>query len=361
MIRALIVDDERPARDRMRHLLAGLPVAITGEAADGEEAVARAAALAPDVVFLDIQMPGLSGLEAAARLQAPRPRVVFCTAFDRFALEAFEHHALDYLLKPVNRERLARVVGRLVEETERERHRQRERADAIGVQAALLPAMPALDGAECAARAVPAGSVGGDYYDILAMGGGRTAFALGDVSGKGMYAGILAAAVQGRLQSMSATGAREPAAMLTELNRLTAAGLEPHRFVTLALAVHDLAASALTYAAAGHPPAILLSRGGAVRRLDATGPVLGWPDAAYTADTLPVGAGDLLALYSDGLTEATAPDGSELGVAGLIGILQAHRTRPIEGLLAMVLEEVDSFTGGAPPDDDRTLLLLRIS
>ena len=77
------------------------------------EAVSRIDALTPDLVFLDIQMPALSGLEVAARLQAPRPRIVFCTAYDRFAVDAFELHAVDYLLKPVNRERLARTVERI--------------------------------------------------------------------------------------------------------------------------------------------------------------------------------------------------------------------------------------------------------
>src|SRR5512132_3564752 len=113
MIRAVIVDDEAPARDRLRHLLSGVDVEIVGEAADGEEAVERIDALAPDLVFLDIQMPVLSGLGVAARLAAPRPRIIFCTAFDQFAVEAFEHHAVDYLLKPVNRERLTRTVARV--------------------------------------------------------------------------------------------------------------------------------------------------------------------------------------------------------------------------------------------------------
>jgi two-component system LytT family response regulator len=97
MIRALIVDDEAPARDRLRRMLSGADVIVVGEAEDGEQAVARIEALQPDLVFLDIQMPTLTGLEVAARLQAPRPRVVFCTAFDHFAVEAFELHAVDYL------------------------------------------------------------------------------------------------------------------------------------------------------------------------------------------------------------------------------------------------------------------------
>ncbi|CAN5534765.1 hypothetical protein BH23ACI1_BH23ACI1_29020 [soil metagenome] len=361
MIRALLVDDEAPARDRMRALLAGLPVEIAGEASDGDEALERAAALAPDVVFLDIQMPGLSGLEVAARLQPPRPKVVFCTAFDQFAIDAFEHHAVDYLLKPVSRERLGRLVERLAAETRRERMARRERDEAARVQAALMPGTPSAAGLDCAARCLPADGVGGDYYDVLPVGGGQTALTVGDVSGKGTYAGILAAAVQGRMQSLAAARGGDPAGMLAELNRLTAGGLEPHRFITLAVAILDPAAATLVYAAAGHPPALLLRAGGSTHELDATGPVIGWPDGTFTAHRVELQPGDLVALYSDGMTEAAAPGGAELGTQGLARILRAHLSCPAPALVRAAFDEVEGFTGGAPPSDDRTLLLARIS
>lgn len=111
MIRVLIVDDEEPARDRLRQLLSAIPsVEVAGEAADGEQALVRVAELSPDLVLLDIQMPGLTGLEIAACLPQPRPKIVFCTAFDQYAVDAFELHAVDYLLKPVSRVRLARAI-----------------------------------------------------------------------------------------------------------------------------------------------------------------------------------------------------------------------------------------------------------
>ena len=114
MIRALIVDDEAPARERLRLLLDEIEdVEIAGEAVDGEAALDAVAALVPDVVFLDIQMPGCTGLEVAASLRSPRPRIVFCTAFDQYAIDAFELSAADYLLKPVNRARLAKALDRV--------------------------------------------------------------------------------------------------------------------------------------------------------------------------------------------------------------------------------------------------------
>ena len=114
MIRTLVVDDEQPARERLRQLLAAHPdVEIVGEADDGLQAAERIAELTPDLVMLDIQMPGASGLDVAASLGKPRPAVIFCTAFDQYAVDAFELSALDYLLKPVNRARLAAALDRV--------------------------------------------------------------------------------------------------------------------------------------------------------------------------------------------------------------------------------------------------------
>jgi DNA-binding LytR/AlgR family response regulator len=115
-IRALIVDDEAPARDELRYLLSAHPqVEIVGEAATAREALRLAATVRFDALFLDVEMPGLSGLDAARliRDRATRPDLVFVTAHERYAVDAFAVEATDYLLKPVDPERLARVVGRL--------------------------------------------------------------------------------------------------------------------------------------------------------------------------------------------------------------------------------------------------------
>ncbi len=113
-LRVLLVDDERPARQRLRRLLdAQGGVEIVGEAADGLAAVEAIGELEPDLVFLDVQMPGLDGFGVIAALSDPLPAIVFVTAFDEYAVQAFEVHALDYLLKPVAPERLAQVFERV--------------------------------------------------------------------------------------------------------------------------------------------------------------------------------------------------------------------------------------------------------
>lgn len=109
-----MIDDEQPARERLKQLLsAHADVEVVGEAGDGVEAAERIAELSPDLVLLDIQMPGASGLDVAASLGRPRPAVIFCTAYDQYAVDAFELSALDYLLKPVNRARLAAALDRV--------------------------------------------------------------------------------------------------------------------------------------------------------------------------------------------------------------------------------------------------------
>src|SRR5439155_13077656 len=127
----LIVDDEEPARAVLREMLGRLPgVRIVGECADGMEAVKAAAELHPDIVFLDIQMPRLDGFEVAELLD-PAVAVVFVTAYDQYAVKAFEVRAVDYVLKPFSEKRLGESFERA-----RERRRARTRADAAALAAA---------------------------------------------------------------------------------------------------------------------------------------------------------------------------------------------------------------------------------
>ena|SRR5579871_2548960 len=113
-MKALLVDDERLARNELRRLLAAFPeIGVAGEAANAKQAREQLAALKPDLVFLDVQMPGETGMELLESLEPPVPQVIFTTAYDEFAVKAFELNALDYLLKPVDPARLAAALDRL--------------------------------------------------------------------------------------------------------------------------------------------------------------------------------------------------------------------------------------------------------
>ncbi len=113
-MKALLIDDERLARNELRRLLAAFPdVEIVGEAANGKQAREQLTALSPDLIFLDVQMPGETGMELLESLEPPAPEVIFTTAYDEFAVKAFELNALDYLLKPVDPARLAAALEKL--------------------------------------------------------------------------------------------------------------------------------------------------------------------------------------------------------------------------------------------------------
>ena len=120
-LRVLIVDDEAPARSRLRDLLAdvggALPVTVAGEAGNGREALRITGAGGVDVVLLDVRMPGMDGIEVAQHLQKlePPPAVVFTTAYDAYAIQAFELHAMDYLLKPIKASRLQEALSRVMQ------------------------------------------------------------------------------------------------------------------------------------------------------------------------------------------------------------------------------------------------------
>ena len=124
-MKALIIDDERLARNELRRLLENFPkVEIVGEAANADEATKLIEELQPDLLFLDIQMPGKNGFELLESLDDAHPEVIFTTAYDEYAIKAFEYNALDYLLKPIDLQRLTEAMSRVVDEFEKKREAQ---------------------------------------------------------------------------------------------------------------------------------------------------------------------------------------------------------------------------------------------
>lgn len=366
VLRALLVDDEEPARDRLRRMLAGVDgVEVVGEAADGTEALERIHEDRPDLVFLDIEMPGLTGIEVAKRLAPPRPRIVYCTAYDRYAVQAFDEDVEDYLLKPVSLHRLTRSLERVRRTVDEDDRLRREFADAGRTQARLYPRdLPALHRLEFAGRCLPAHEVGGDYYDFLPLGDGRLGIALGDVSGKGLDAGLLMAGLQARLQSLAPRFGLRLDELISELNRSLVASVESHRYATLFYGVFDDTSRELVYVNAGHPwPLVVQSDGPAPAEtavLESSGTVIGLlPDGAWTACRRVLRPGDVLCAFSDGVTEATDPEGVEFGSARLADVLARDATLSAERLCQAVLDEVARFSRGAAPTDDRTVVVAR--
>lgn len=375
MIRTLIVDDEQPARERLRQMLGNMDgLEVIGEAEDGEEAIQRILELSPDLVFLDIQMPVLTGLEVVKALKPPRPKIIFCTAYDQYALSAFEQQALDYLLKPVKRERLVQAVNRMRESLETSTMLPREVTLAGRVQARMLPqSAPALAGLEFAAISTAARTVGGDYYDCFSIAEGLLAVSIADVSGKGISAGLLMANLQGRLQSRAPLHLAHACNLVADLNQAFCSTIDEARFISLFYSTYDETSRVLTFANAGHPPPFLFSRTpnnpcepvthagrDTMKRLTRGGPVLGLlPDASFQQERVNLAPGDVLLLFSDGVSEAMNAVDEEFGEARLQELLIRNALEPAQELVQRVLAAIHDFTGQTPWHDDLTLMVLK--
>jgi serine phosphatase RsbU (regulator of sigma subunit) len=232
---------------------------------------------------------------------------------------------------------------------------------AAEIQRRSLPEKaPSIPGFDLAGYNAPCRAVGGDYYEFLRYPDGRVALLIGDVSGKGMGAALLMSSLQARVQVIfDKPGVL--AEQVSHLNRSTAATCPGNCFITFFAAVLDPATGQVSYCNAGHNAPVLLHANGERESLDATGMVLGIiPNAPYTSGICQLERGDLLLLFSDGVTEASKVELDEdFGEERLAVLLEAQRNKPAVDILESVKAEIVSFTGGAPPADDVTLVLAR--
>jgi sigma-B regulation protein RsbU (phosphoserine phosphatase) len=241
---------------------------------------------------------------------------------------------------------------------------ERELALAAGIQRSLFPAeLPALGACDVAAVSRPARQVGGDYYDAMAIdtGTGARAFCcVADVSGKGLAASLVMSSVQATLRALLG---RE--ASLAELARCTNdllhAATPGNKYVTGIFLGLCPATGAASYVNAGHAGGLVVRAGGLVEPLPATGLPLGlFPGATYDERGVRLSAGDLVALYSDGVTEARSSAGDEFGGERLASALRSARRRPAREIVAAVMDALDAFVAGTPQHDDITLLVVSV-
>ena len=236
--------------------------------------------------------------------------------------------------------------------------KEAELSFAYEVQRALFPQrFPVGRGLEFAAAYVPARGIGGDYYDVLELADGRLGFAVADISGKGISAAILMANLQALLRTLASSSvslADLGARLNRHLHEVTAGA----RFATFFYAEWDAAERQLRYVNAGHNPPFLL---GPLRRqrLDEAGVPLGlFPEVQIPVAGVTLEPGDLLVLYSDGITERGAHYGEEFGERRLEDLLSAHRSEPLEQIQSRILTAVDDWSG-REAEDDMTLVLVR--
>jgi sigma-B regulation protein RsbU (phosphoserine phosphatase) len=234
------------------------------------------------------------------------------------------------------------------------------------VQRDLLPsATPPLADLDCAAECVPAWQVGGDFYDVFTTQDSGFAFVLGDVSGKGLPAALLMGLLHGAVRSSSwVSGASEHEDSSKRLNELLFTRTSKERFASLVWCFLNRDTSTLRYVNAGHLPPLLVTANGrepSIQRLEEGGPVLGLiPTAQYHHGSTQCRPGDLLVLYSDGVVEAVNQGDQEFGQERLEALLKrSFRHSPSE-VVQEILANVRKFLNGAEPQDDLTLLVVRV-
>ena len=314
--------------------------------------------LQPDVVPPEqppecaVPIVGRDGRQLGALLLGPRLSEEPYSGEDRRLLASIASQAATAL---ENMQLAEEIAARI----ESERRAAREMEIARDVQARLLPqAAPRLHTLDCAARCVQARAVGGDYYDFLDLGPDRAGLVLADVSGKGVHAALLVAHLEAYLRSRSSKEQRDPVAMLQEVNRMLYLSTAPEHYATVFFGIYSDSARELLYVNCGHNPPILLRHAGGVVRLDSTATVLGafgqWLGSACLARLDP---GDLLAIFSDGVTEAACGD-EEFGEDRLIEELLSRKGGPSNAIVSGILGRVQEFSSDGQ-SDDLTLLIAR--
>ncbi|HEY2908178.1 MAG TPA: PP2C family protein-serine/threonine phosphatase [Vicinamibacterales bacterium] len=228
------------------------------------------------------------------------------------------------------------------------------------IQQAMLPSgLYSAPGVETVGMSRPANTVGGDFYDILPLGDGRLVIAVGDVSGKGSPAALLMALLLAMMRTL-VDERLEPADLITRLNVQICRHAPGSRFITLFYGVFQPLTGELTYVNAGHMPPLIIRAGGQAERLTDGGIALGMFDGStYAAGHAVFGTGDLLAVYSDGITEAESPTGRPFDELGLETALKANQHNSLSSIGGAVVAAVERHTGDTKFADDLTILLLR--
>ena len=343
---------------------------------------------APDVLFLDGQLPAATLtqiLEVVGRPgKAGRPAVIVVTEDGRRTqVEArLVDHADDFVNGSLGEEvllarvRVALRMRAVLDELARKnneleglyarvdnmaRRMAEELRLASHVQRSLLPPPLHHPHLDVAGEFIPVREIGGDYYDLIPLDRGRLAVAIGDVMGKGVPAALLAANLKACLRAQVQASETAPEEMIARVNRLFWEVTPKGLFASLFFGVLDHEAGVMDYVNAGHEHPFVVGTGGALLDLAEGGTVLGLMEKSrYRRGQAPLGRGDMIVFFSDGLTDRTSPMGEMFGVERLKEAAARSRADAARIALYSLLGEVQGFSGGLPAEDDVTLIVTRV-
>jgi sigma-B regulation protein RsbU (phosphoserine phosphatase) len=370
--RVLIVDDVKANVDILVEALRDdykLSVAM-----NGASALAAIERNLPDLVLLDIVMPGLDGYDVCRRLRENDTTrelpVMFLSALEEVAdkTRGFEVGGNDYLTKPFEiLEVKARVRSLLKAKAYADAVKEAMARDLriareiqLGILPADLPGVTAGTGLDIHAVMEPAREVGGDLFEVLRVAGDRVVVALGDVSGKGIPASLFMAVTVTVFRTLARRMTR-PDEILLRLNDELAAQNPRGMFVTMQCLIFDLAERRVSWASAGHHELVVLSPGRPPRRacLASGRPAGLFPDNPVVAESLPLSPGDMFVLFSDGVPEALDVSDEFYGDDRLLETLEAVSGSSATDAVDRVLDDLRQFTAGAKQADDITVLAAR--
>lgn len=368
MERILVVEDD-PA------LLRGLTDNLRCEsydvvtATDGLAAFQMIRTAQPDLVVLDLTLPGLDGLEVCRRVRelGLRTPIVMLTSRSEEGdrVHGLEMGADDYVSKPFSLPELFARIRSIL------RHRRswqtetnelrRDLRSASDVQRALFPRVkPAVGGVDFAGACVPARIVGGDYYDYFQVDGAGLALMVADVAGKGASAALLMANLQGAVRSSAPAHGADCVRLADRLNEVMYAATDAARYVTVFYSVLDPSTGALTYVNAGHVAALVVADDGPPIELESIAPPIGLFEALpLTSRQLTVDRGAWVLMFSDGIPEAVDAGDREFGRDRIVDVVRRHRHATAAELCDALLQGVIAHTGDGAQSDDLTVVAAR--
>ncbi|MBD3178998.1 MAG: SpoIIE family protein phosphatase [Candidatus Latescibacteria bacterium] len=250
--------------------------------------------------------------------------------------------------------------ARLLEEEKAYQALKEEMKMAYRIQMELLPSSnPMIEGYDIAGSSIPAKAVGGDYFDFIPAGENGLAVCIGDVVGKGMPAALLMSSTQATLRAQ-VENQLSPAEVMDRSNSLLFRSTDAGKFVTLFLAYLDTERNRIRYCNAGHEYPLVFRKGGRIERLETDGLILGAIEAAdFGESETGLEPGDIVVLYSDGITEAFNMEGEQFGPERLRVAVEGRRDSSSEMIISGLIESISDFAGGREQSDDITLVVIR--
>ncbi len=296
----------------------------------------------------------------AAPLQSKEQILGLIYVDSPLVLREFTNEDLSLLTVMANVAAVRIENARLAELEEADRMMQRDLTQAAAIQRRMLPGKaPQVPGIDLAGLNAPCRTVGGDYYAFFTHPDGRVSVALGDVCGKGMPAALMMMALHARVQVL-AENPHNLAAFMQRLNEATCPTCPGNLFITFFFCVLDASTGEVVFANAGHYPPILVRASGKTEILELGGPALGIiPSASYREGRASLAAGDLMVLYSDGVTETTNANFDEFGEERFIELLSQRRQEEAGAIVEAVSRALNEFAAGFPPTDDITLVVAK--